>query len=527
MSAVAFPKATPSLPLHVLICGLPMTDFLQTGVVAFNAAPIMGDIAASPEEYSLVATLYAVVAIGMIFIHRWLLERFGWRNAMAGTCVLFAAGAVGCATSDSLTQFAAARIAMAMGTSSFFTASRVLVNHIPPSPRRFVAIKFLASGIAWGGVLGPLVASLAYSHGSWRYAFFALLVPAAVLCGLSVRVLPAARQAPTSRPRFAPLLALLAGSFLLLFGLQRSTFAFYAESTTLVVALLGALPVLALVIWSTMRQERPLLAFGALAQTRYLLGLAIFLACYLVLGANNTMLPLLLRGLQLPLETVDRTIASGALGGVLAWIVLARLLPHYPGPSRYYLAAFSLLGLCGLLLSRLSESAHPVRDVVPGLLANGAFVICALSTTAMQTFQTLQYDEAVFSHANQVKNMLSHIGTAMGMTIATLGVQWRSALHQTRLVEAIVPGNPALAQTLDRLVPFSTPTVDAATAPSRSMAQVGAMVAQEATLLATLDYFWLLARFSLVVVALVLLERVIRKWRSSRTTLVQAPPARH
>ena len=526
MNAIASPKATPSLRLFVLICGLPMTDFIQTGVVAFNAAPIMGDIGASPEEYSLVATLYAVVAIFMLFNHRWLLERFGWRNAMLGSYALFATGALGCAISESLTQFAVARVLMAMGTASFFTASRVLVNHIPPSPRRFVAIKFLASGIAWGAVLGPLVASIAYSHGSWRYAFFALLLPVAVLCALSLRVLPAGRLELSSRPKPLPLLILLTGSFLLLYGLQRSDFAFYAEPRTLVTSVLLALAVLGVVIWLTQRQESPLVAFGALAQTRYLLGLTIFLVCYLVLGANNTMLPLLLRGLQLPLETVDKTIATGALGGVLVWIVLARLLPRHPGPTRYYLVAFSLLGLCGLLLSRVSESAHPVRDIVPGLLANGAFIICALSATAMQTFQTLQYDEAVFSHANQVKNMLSQIGTAMGLTIATLCAQWRGAFHQTRLVEALAPTNPALQQTLNTLAPFFSTTVDPATASGLSLAQVGVMLTQETTLLATLDYFWALTRFAVLVLGIVLLERAIRQWRSSVASIVQVATAR-
>jgi len=46
--------------------------------VAFSAAPIMGDLGACPEEYSLISTLYAVVAIGMISMHR------GWSNSLAG-----------------------------------------------------------------------------------------------------------------------------------------------------------------------------------------------------------------------------------------------------------------------------------------------------------------------------------------------------------------------------------------------------------------------------------------------------------
>ena len=52
------PAAAPlarTLPLYLLIAALPFCDFLQTGIVAFNAAPVMGDIGASPEEYSAVA----------------------------------------------------------------------------------------------------------------------------------------------------------------------------------------------------------------------------------------------------------------------------------------------------------------------------------------------------------------------------------------------------------------------------------------------------------------------------------------
>ena len=43
------PQATPlaqRLPLYLLIACLPFTDFVQNGLVAFNAAPVMGDIAA-------------------------------------------------------------------------------------------------------------------------------------------------------------------------------------------------------------------------------------------------------------------------------------------------------------------------------------------------------------------------------------------------------------------------------------------------------------------------------------------------
>jgi DHA2 family multidrug resistance protein len=125
MSTTAHWRQRALFPLLTL---LPFSDFLQTGVVAFNAAPIMGNLGVSPEEFSMAATLYALVAVSVIFSHRWLVERVGWRWFMRGSASLYALGAILCALSQTLTQFSAGRMVMALGCASFFSAGRVLVN---------------------------------------------------------------------------------------------------------------------------------------------------------------------------------------------------------------------------------------------------------------------------------------------------------------------------------------------------------------------------------------------------------------
>lgn len=245
-----------------------------------------------------------------------------------------------------------------------------------------------------------------------------------------------------------------------------------------------ALPALWLFVHLDGRRAEPLLRFWALAQRRYAAGLGVFGICYLLLGANNLVLPLLLqRALDLPLEAVGRYQGLGALAGVGSWIVLSRLLPRHPGPSRYYLAGFAGLLLGGWQLAGLSEAAHPLGSVVPALLCNGAFLILVLATTAMQTFQKLQRDETTFSHANQVKNMLAQFGVAAGTALATLGMQWRSSLHFARLDESLSPSNPAVAQTLEQLTHHFSITHAPADAPRLALAQLGQQLTREATLM--------------------------------------------
>lgn len=512
-SAVAAASPTRPLWLYLLIAALPFSDFLQTGVVAFNAAPIMGDIGAGPQEYSAVATLYAVVAIGMVFQHRWLVERLGWRRFAWLSCALFATGSLVCAASESLLSFGVGRLLSAAGCASFLTAGRVLVNQLPPSPKRFVGVKFFASGLAWGGVMGPLWAAVAFSHGTWRSAFVALVVPAGLIALLAAAVLPATRPAPASRAHPLGLAMLLCGAMLLVYALQRSNFDFFANPAPWIACAVLALPLLAVMVRASGDRERPPIRFGDLAQTRYVVGLMTFLLCYLVLGANNTVLPMLLRTLNLPLEEIDRSMALGALAGVAAWIVLSRLLPRWPGPVRYYLLALGLLLLSALQLAGLSEAAHPLRHVLPALLCNGGFVIAALSTTAMQTFQAVQHDDTTFSHANQVKNILAQFGVAAGTTSATLCLQWRTALHQSRLVESTTALNPALQSWLDASTAYFTTHHDPATASQLALSSLASMVTQESILLACLDYFVAVADLAAIGLVLLVIGRVVRRAR--------------
>jgi DHA2 family multidrug resistance protein len=514
----AFPRPQPKHLLYGLIASLPFSDFLQTGIVAFSAAPIMGDIAASPEEFSMVATLYAVVAIGMIALQRRLVEQLGWRRLVQAAGLLFGLGAMVCGLAGSLAGFTAGRLVMAVGCASFMTAARMLVNHIPPSPRRFTGIRFLAGGLAWGLAAGPLLASWALASQNWRAAFFLMVVPAALIAALAQWapmdvVQPRAQQrSPSHTMSLFAVMALMGGSFAVLHALQRSGFDFFSEPLRLLAWGALALPVLWLFVRLNRRGGGGLIGFASLAQRRYLVGMGVFATAYLVLGANGIMLPTLLqRVLGLPLEIAGRYLGCGALAGVATLIVVTRLLPRRPGPTPYYLAGFSALLLCAWQLSRLSEGADPLRSVLPALLCNGAFVLAVLPVTAMQTFMKLQHDEETFSHANQLKNMLAQFGIAAGMALATLLMQWRSNVHYTRLAESLSPTNLALGPALEQLTQWFSSTQGASVAPRMALAQVAAWVMQESTLMGALDYFVALSWFAALCLGLVIAEGTWRK----------------
>jgi len=208
-------------------------------VTAFAAGPIVGEIGAAPDEFSLATVAYECAAITTIAMHRWLVERLGWRNFVLISLAVFAVGCVVCAAGDSYVRFLIGRVIMALGGAAFLTSGRVIVNLIPPSPMRFVGMNYFATGLTLGIVLAPGLAALAVAHDGWREIFVILIAIGLVAALVAAVSLPSELLTGEARGESNPLfmVSLLGGSFLVLYALQRTQYDFFGNATMLGVGL--------------------------------------------------------------------------------------------------------------------------------------------------------------------------------------------------------------------------------------------------------------------------------------------------
>lgn len=488
------PPRHPQLLLFTIFL-LTAVEYLQSGMIAFGAGPIMGEIGAAPEEFSLISATYACVAIAAIAKQRWFAERLGVRRFILLSLALFMIGAAVCGMSSTYLQFLSGRILMAMGGGSLMTSARLLVNLFPPSPARFTGIKYFASALAVGSASAPWLASVAISHDGWRW-MFAALIGVAVLASLLARAcLPVDTPAHDVRSQSHPVLmmVLMAGSFCVLYALQRSWYDFYGDATMLAAAGLVGVLALGYFVRAMHRHDRVLLNIGALRNARYWSGVALFTFCYILMAATNYTLPALLqRGLGFPWEVIGQVQAAGLAGTVVSWIFLSFLLPRKPAAKKYYLVGFLALAVFGWKIAHLSPDADLWTDFVPALACYGVFVMLVLATTAMHTFREVSHHESVFSHAQQIKNMLAQFGGSVGISLATISMQTRSAMHGTALSGHFVVGDPVYEQSLHQLAAMYAQS-GAANPAALAGAGLAQMLTQQATLLASLDYFWMVA----------------------------------
>lgn len=510
MQASPHPPIPPALLMT--IGALTFVDFLQNGMVTFAASPIMGEIGASPEEYTTVAVIYACVAVVMIALQGWLVHHLGLRRYLLASLGAAAAGAVVCALSRSEAEFLLGRVLMAMGCAAMLTSSRLTVNLIPPGPARFQGIKALATGLCTGTALGPLLASVAVDQTGWPVMFW-LVAALSLLAMIPVALAMPDRGGVTvaGQARLAPIAALGLGSFLLLHALQRSYYDFFSDRHLLVLYAAAGLAALAFFVRSETRHGAPLLKLGGMKEVRFLSGLALFMFCYLMLGANGYLVPLMLqRALGLSWANTGVFFAMGLGAGVLTFAVMSQLLARWPSPRKFFVAGFTALAAFAVLMSRLTPSADPWTDVLPALACYGVFIMIVMPATAMNTFTGLTHDPAVFAHAQQVKNMLAQVGQALGIMVATVGQQWFTSEHYNVLMAGIAQGNANFEAAKAQLSGVYAAAADPARAQQMAMAHISQWLDQQSVLLANLDHFRVLAVLALAGVVVSMTQRVFR-----------------
>lgn len=509
MDAPKHPREAALLATIFLLNGI---EFLQGGMITFGAGPIIGEIGASPEEFTVATAVYAVVAIAAISQQRWLIERMGWRRFVQASVAVFIVGATICGTSASFPQFLAGRVVMALAGGPFLTTSRVMVNLIPPSPRRFRGILAYAGGLAICNGIAPWLASVAIAHDRWPAIFAVLAALSAVAAVLGTIALPAGLTPVAQRSGSHPLAVLLmaGGAFLSLYTLQRASYDFYADAVPLVLAIIAGVGALLYFARQQYRHARPLLVMKRLMVPRYVAGMATFTLGYMILGAGNYMLPVLMQGgLGFPWEVIGQVQSAGLVVAVPTFAVMAMVLKKSQSAKKFYVTGFAFLTLSGLWLLRLNGEADLWRDVWPGIALFGAFITPVMVTTALHSFMDLQGDEVAFANGQQLKNMLSQFGVALGVAGAALGLQWRNSEHVAVLLRRFSADDANFSAVAGRLAEQFGAS-HGAQAAQVAVATLAQQVNQQATLLSSLDYFGFIAALGLAGALLMSLQRVLK-----------------
>jgi DHA2 family multidrug resistance protein len=461
---------------------------LDMTVVNVALPHMQGNLSASSDQITWVLTSYIVAVAVMTPVSGWLVARFGLKSMLMVCVGGFTVTSVLCGMATSLPQIVLFRLAQGVLAAPLMPIAQAVLMNINPPERlgRAMAIFTMASVVA--PAVGPVVGGFLTEDYSWRWCFF-INVPAGI--GSMVLLwlfLPADETSPR---RFDFLgfgsLALAVGAFQLM--LDRGTTKDWFGSTEICVEAAIAFGAFCVYLAHTFTTRNPLFP-PALFRDRNLIASTVFgFFLSVLMFCSLTLLPVMMQGV-LGYSVIHSGMLSMPRGLIMLGVlqVAGRLDVVV---NRQLLVAiglgFLVISFWMMSLFDLSMSGNQIISATSLQGVGQGIMFVPLATLGFATIP-----QALRADASALSNLLRNMGGSVGVaTVQALTVVNTATMHAS-MAAHITASNPLLAP--DSELPGA-------------MAALNAEITRQATMVAFVDDFRLMAVLGLMCFALLLLLR--------------------
>src|SRR6478736_465562 len=325
-AAIPSPADTFSVGRRVLILIMVVmgsTLYATTLLIASTLLPQMqGTMSATQDEIAWAMTFNILATAVMTPMTGWLAARFGRRETMTWSVLLFTATTFMCGASNSLETLILWRVLQgALGAPVIPLSQTILLDAFPKRQQGFVTSIF-GMAVVIGPVIGPTVGGMLSELYNWRWAFY-MIVPVGFLSFIGLRLtLPADK--PLGRTTldwtgFLSLSTAIAGVQLVLSRGQRLD---WFESPEILIETFVAAIAFWVFVSHSLTAEKPFLNLRLLLNRNYALGLVLVLI-YGMLNFTPMVLlpPLLQQHAGFPDALIGEIIAARGVGATLGFLM--------------------------------------------------------------------------------------------------------------------------------------------------------------------------------------------------------------
>ena len=392
---------------------------MDSTVIATALPAIARDIGANPLALKLAITSYLLSLAVFIPASGWTADRFGARTVFRAAIAVFMLGSIGCALSNSLTDFVIARIVQGMGGAMMTPVGRtVLVRSVPK--------RDLVNAMAWvtvpalvGPVLGPPVGGFITTYATWHWIFIINLPIGLVGIALATRYIEDFRADKLERFDFSGMVLAGTGVAGVAFGLSVLGLDFLPWSTVAALIAGGALFIVAY-IFHAKRTPAPLIdltlfrlpTFRASVNGGFLFRLGI--------GALPFLLPLMLQlGFGMTPFGSGLITFTSAVGAMTMKVAAATILRRFG--FRTILVVNCLVSAAFLAACAAFTKATPVAVMVTLLLVGGFFR--SLQFTCINTIAYAEIEPDRVSRATSLMTVSRQLALSAGVAFGAAAVE--------------------------------------------------------------------------------------------------------
>jgi len=402
--------------LKVLLWIVAVGFFMQTldSTIVNTALPSMArSLGESPLNMHSVVIAYSLTMAMLIPASGWLADRFGTRTVFLGAIVLFVAGSLACANSQTLMQLVAARVVQGAGGAMLLPVGRLVVLRNVPRDQFLAAMSFVAIPGLIGPLIGPTLGGWMVQAASWHWIFLINVPVGIVGAAMTWLYMPDNRAVSAGRFDMVGYLMLSVGMVALSFSLDGVAELGMERATVLVLLVFSFALIIAYGLHAQRRPD-PLFPLSLFRIHTYTVGLLGNLFARIGSGAMPFLLPLLLQiGLgRTPMEAGMMMLPVAAMAMTAKRIVPALIERH--GYRRVLVCNTILVG--SLMASFSASPSLPLWAMLIQLgLYGGAN---SIQFTAMNTVTLRDLDAAGAGSGNSLFSMVQMLSMSLGVTVA-------------------------------------------------------------------------------------------------------------
>jgi EmrB/QacA subfamily drug resistance transporter len=411
--------AASSSLIPLLVAGAFFMENLDATVINTALPAMAASFAVHPVDLNIGITAYLLTLTLLIPASGWLADRLSCRRVFMASIVVFTLASLLCAMSQSLWQFALARVLQGVGGAMMVPVGRLAVLRTTPKQALMQAIAM----ITWPGlvapVLGPALGGFITTYASWHWIFLLNLPLGMLAFALAWWLIPAQGDAQAAS-RFDWMGFLLCGAacLLLMSGLEQVGGQGPWMLAMLSLACAGVL--LLALRWHCQRSAAPLLDFSMLRIRSYR---TTIVGGSLLRAAINTtpfLLPLMFQ-LGMGLDAFNSgllllTLFAGNLGMKM---VTSSTLRRFGFRTTLLFSGLALVLLTLLIAAFGPATSWPWMVLV--LLLSG--MARSMTFTTLSTLAFVDVPPAQMSHANTLFNMLLRMAYGFGIAIAAIALR--------------------------------------------------------------------------------------------------------
>ena len=490
------PKYNPWL-IAVVVSLAAFMEVLDTSIANVALPYMAGSLGASNDESTWVLTSYLAANAIVLPISGWLVSVFG-RKRFFMTCIfVFTLSSLLCGMAPSLGVLLVSRVLQGVGGGGLQPMAQAILADTFPPEKRGVAFALYGLTAVMAPTIGPTLGGWITDNYSWHWIFL-INVPVGVLAlGLVLRVLedpPSLAHAKSGGIRldyigFA-LLALGVGALQVVLDKGQEDDWFGSRFIT-TLAIVAGVCLVSLVIWEWFHKD-PIIDLRLFKNINFLSANVMMLILGVVFFSSLVMMPQFLQTLMgYNAQTAGLALSAGGLVLVAGMPIVGQLTGRIQ--ARFLIAA----GWATLALAMV-YSAQRIDLLISfdsaAWMRVGQAVGLPLMFVPINLAAYVGLPPEKSNSAAGLINFMRNIGSSIGTSLVTTLIARRSQFHQVHLVSRMATDTPTFQEQLgtltNRLADAGLGTYQAQ---RQAYARFYAMVQNQASTLAYVDTYWLLA----------------------------------